>query len=95
MSQTNLKSPETTEEWRAYHRIREEVLCEARGRFGVYNPNHPDEYSEGKFPNILVVDGEAVGVVRIDLDKESGEAIFRRVAIIEREQRKGLGTLIG
>ena len=94
MSRVLLKSPETDAEWNAYHRIREEVLWEARGRFGVYDPNHPDEYGDGKYPKILVVDGEPVGVVRIDLEEESKEAIFRRVAIVEDEQRKGLGTAL-
>lgn len=45
----------------------------------------------GHYPMIFCVDSISVGVVRIDLDEEIQEAIFRRVAIMSSEQRKGFG----
>ncbi|MEM7792142.1 MAG: GNAT family N-acetyltransferase [Verrucomicrobiota bacterium] len=94
MSSLTLKSPETEAEWIAYHKIRRSILWEARGIFGVYSPAHPDEYEEENFPKLLIKDSEPVGVIRIDLDTSTHSAGFRRVAIIEEKQRKGLGSAL-
>jgi|694.fasta_scaffold26215_8 GNAT superfamily N-acetyltransferase len=83
-------SPSDPELWRAYHTIRREVLWEARGR-DDYQENHPDELAEGHFPMVFCVDGNPLGVIRIDLNEESREATFRRVAVTPWEQRKGFG----
>lgn len=83
-------SPDRPIHCQAYHRIRREVLWEARGRTD-YQEDHPDEWAEGHFPMLFFVDGIPVGVVRIDLDDKLQEAIFRRVAIATPEQRKGFG----
>jgi len=91
MKNIQLISPTTDSEWKAYHRIRESVLWEARGMFGVYNSEHPDEYKENNYPKLLVYETRPVGVVRIDLDISSRAAGFRRVAIEGDEQRKGFG----
>ena len=86
----SLKSPELSTDWDAYHSIRRRVLWEARGRFGVYDDTHPDEYKEGHFPKLLFLDGEPIGVIRIDVAGALGW--FRRVAIVESLQRKGHGS---
>jgi GNAT superfamily N-acetyltransferase len=66
------------------------VLWEARGRFGVYDDTHPDEYKDGHFPKLLFVEGNPIGVIRIDIAKPV--AWFRRVAIRESLQRQGHGS---
>ena len=53
MSSDQLRAPESNADWEAYHRIRETVLWEARGRFGVYDRGHPDEHVAGNHPLLL------------------------------------------
>lgn len=84
-----LKTPESTAEWTAYHDIRRKVLFENRGQFGVYNAEHPDEKFSGNYPLMLLLNGETIGVIRIDI--RGSQALFRRVAIREYLQRKGHG----
>jgi GNAT superfamily N-acetyltransferase len=80
----------SSEDWAAYHSIRERVLWEARGRFGSYDRSHPDEHKAGNFPCLLIVGGDQpVGTVRIDVDPPL--AWFRRVAIREDRQHQGYG----
>jgi N-acetylglutamate synthase-like GNAT family acetyltransferase len=86
-----LSRPSTPEEWNAYHSIRRKVLFENRGRFGVYQEDHPDEFKENHNPLLLFFDGEAIGTVRVDLVPERKMAILRLVAIKENFQRKGHG----
>jgi GNAT superfamily N-acetyltransferase len=85
----DLRAPNTPQQWRYYHDIRRQVLWESRGRFGVYDEAHPDEYKPGNFPLLLTLAGEAIGVLRIDID--GTRAIFRRVAIRESWQGQGHG----
>lgn len=87
-----LRTPSSTEEWQAYHSIRRRVLFENRGQFGVYDENHPDEHSKGNHPLLLLLDGEAIGVIRVDIN--GNQAIFRRVAIREDLQRAGHGRVL-
>ncbi len=77
-------------DWDAYHRIREHVLFEARGRFGAYDRNHPDERIPGNHPLLLFLDRRPVGVIRVDVCPPV--AYFRRVAIVTELQRLGHGT---
>jgi N-acetylglutamate synthase-like GNAT family acetyltransferase len=86
-----LSRPSTPDEWNAYHSIRRKVLFENRGRFGVYQEDHPDEFKENHNPLLLFFDDEAIGTVRIDLAPERKMAILRLVAIKEDFQRKGHG----
>jgi len=81
----------TPDEWKAYHDIRRKILWENRGKFGVYQENHPDEFHPQNHPMLLCCKGTPVGVVRIDLNPEKGHAIMRRVAIVEDQQRLGHG----
>src|SRR5262245_5317187 len=87
-----LRTPSSPEEWQAYHSIRRKVLFENRGRFGIYDENHPDEHRIGNHPLLLMMDGEAIGVIRIDIN--GNYAVFRRVAIREDLQRAGHGRLL-
>ncbi len=84
-----LISPSCPAEWAVYHDIRRVVLFENRGRVGVYDPQHPDEFKPNHFPKLLLFDKISVGVVRIDIDDEI--ARFRRVAIAGDQQRRGHG----
>ena len=85
-----LKLVASTEDWEAYHAIRERVLWETRGRLGSYDRSHSDEHMAGNFPCLLIGPGhEPLGTVRIDVDPPL--AWFRRVAIREDRQRQGHG----
>jgi N-acetylglutamate synthase-like GNAT family acetyltransferase len=86
-----LSPPSTSDDWNAYHSIRRKELFENRGRFGVYQEDHPDEFKENHNPLLLFFDGEAIGTVRVDLVPERRTAILRLVAIKEDFQRKGHG----
>ncbi len=87
-----LRRPENEEEWRAYHAIRRKTLFENRGRFGVYDENHPDEYEKGNHPLILFDQDTPVGVIRVDIHDRV--AWFRRVAVREDLQRAGYGRVL-
>lgn len=87
-----LRGPENDEEWRAYHAIRRKTLFENRGRFGVYNENHPDEFEKDNHPLILFDRGTPIGVIRVDIHNRV--AWFRRVAVREDLQRVGHGKIL-
>lgn len=89
MAPTELRRPITDAEWEAYHNIRRTVLFERRGFIGVYDAVHPDEAAPGNHPLLLLVDGDPVGTIRVDLSADV--AIFRRVAVREAMQRRGHG----
>ncbi len=84
-----LRPPASPEEREAYHDLRRRLLFEARGRFGVYEPDHPDERRPGNHPLLLLSNGDIVGVVRVDL--ACPVAILRRVAVDDRAQGRGHG----
>jgi len=87
-----LRSPSDSPDWDAYHAIRRRVLFERRGRMGVYDAAHPDEQKPGNHPKVLALGREVLGVIRIDLAPP--QAVFRRVAVREDRQRRGLGTIL-
>jgi len=87
-----LVTPTNDNEWKAYHDIRRELLFEARGQFGVYDENHPDDKAPGHYPQVLNYGGDTVGVVRIDID--GAVATVRRVAIRADVQRRGHGRAL-
>ena len=90
---TQLIRVATGEHWRAYHRIRRQVLFEARGRYGIYDENHPDENREGHHPLLLVASDEPIGTARLD-DRLNGLGIVRLVAIASERQRQGFGRAL-
>jgi len=92
MKEHELVTPTDAAEWRAYHDIRRRVLFEARGLFGVYDEQHPDESALGNHPKLLLYRGDPIGVVRIDIDATT--AIFRRVAVRSDVQRLGHGRAL-
>ena len=92
MTEYTLVSPRTANEWALFHDIRRRVLFEARGQFGVYNANHPDDTAPGNYAKLLLYGTVAVGVARIDVD--GATAIVRRVAIREDVQRHGHGRAL-
>jgi GNAT superfamily N-acetyltransferase len=87
-----LVSPADEAAWRRYHDVRREVLFEARGRFGVYDENHPDDKADGHHAKLLLHRGDPVGVVRIDISGR--DAILRRVAVRPDAQRRGHGRAL-
>jgi GNAT superfamily N-acetyltransferase len=87
-----LRRPENEEEWRVYHAIRRKALFENRGRFGVYNENHPDEFEKDNHPLILFDRDTPIGVIRVDI--HDSVAWFRRVAVREDLQRAGHGRVL-
>jgi GNAT superfamily N-acetyltransferase len=92
MKDYELRMPTGEAEWRAYHDIRRVVLFEARGQFGVYQEDRPDERAPGNHPQLFLYRGEPVGVVRIDVNGET--AVCRRVAIRSDLQRVGHGRVL-
>lgn len=90
--QHDLRTPQSDEEWRAFHAIRRKVLFENRGKTETYDENHPDDSAPGNYPLILLYRDEVIGVLRIDV---SGTvAMLRRVAIREDRQRAGHGRVL-
>jgi GNAT superfamily N-acetyltransferase len=87
-----LRTPSSRAEWEVYHNIRRKVLFENRGRFDVYNENHPNECHPSNYPLILCHNAEAIGVIRIDINDR--QAMFRQVAICEDQQRLGHGRML-
>jgi len=88
-----LRAVQSEADWSTYHRIRRTVLFEARGQFGVYNENNPDNRKEGNVPLLLVFQGNVVGVVRLDCD--SGDVgIIRQLAIDGPAQGVGHGRVL-
>jgi len=65
------------------------VLWEARGQDG-YDPAHPDDRAPHNHPFLLCLEGEPIGVIRVDVAPPY--AVLRRVAISEEQQRQGHGT---
>ena len=45
------------EDWETYHSIRRVELFEARGRIGIYQPDHVDERAPNHFPLLLKWNG--------------------------------------
>jgi GNAT superfamily N-acetyltransferase len=84
---------QTSDDWEAYHRIRRTVLFEARGRFGLYDTKHADEFRPNHFPLLLKWNARGVATTRLDV-REHGLAITRLVAVEGTEQRKGHGRAL-
>jgi GNAT superfamily N-acetyltransferase len=78
------------DQWEAFHHIRRTVLFEGRGRYGVYDADHPDDRLPDSHPLLFVEDGRPCGAVRIDLLGEERAGV-RLVAIDAACQGRGLG----
>jgi GNAT superfamily N-acetyltransferase len=88
-----LVSVEAPRDWADFHAIRRVELFEARGRFGVYNDKHPDDYADFARPYLLKLEGRALGTARLDLFGD-GRAAVRLVAITAEEQGRGHGRVM-
>ncbi len=88
-----LRAPESREEWDAYHVIRQKAIFEPYYPNATYVRDHPDEGRREHYPLILVVDGEVVGTLRIDL-LDDERAALRLVAIRPDRQRHGHGSAL-
>jgi len=89
---TELVTPDSDQDWDNYHLVREQLLFINRGRIGIYQRDHPDEFLEGNHPKIYKLDGQIIGVLRVDITNQ--EAGIRLVAITEKFQRCGYGTMM-
>lgn len=81
------------EDWAAYHAIRRQELFEGKGRFGIYDPNYPDEYLPGKYHYLLKRNGKPIGTTRLDV-RSDGTGVFRLVAVTASEQGRGHGRVL-
>jgi len=76
-------------DWNSWHAIREQVLWDSRGEFGVYDRNHTSLASPNHFPFLLLHDNDPIGAIAIEILGK--EAWLRRVAIREDAQNHGHG----
>jgi N-acetylglutamate synthase-like GNAT family acetyltransferase len=88
-----LTEPASPEDWRAFHDIRRTELFEARGRFGIYDPEHPHDRDPANRPLLLKCEGRPVGTVRLD-DFGNGTGAVRLVAVLRSEQGRGHGRVL-
>ena len=78
----------STEEMRGeYHSMRKRMLFDPVGR--PYDDDHPDESRDRNHRRVLLLDGQLIGTVRIDIDGPT--AAFRLVTIREELQGRGYG----
>ena len=87
-----LRLVDATEDWEWWHRIREQILWEARGEFGVYERDHPSIAEPNHLPFLLLDDDEPIGAIALEVDGQVGW--LRRVAIREQHQRRGHGRVM-
>ncbi len=80
-------------DWASFHAIRRVELFEAKGRFGVYNDQHPDDTADFAHPFLLKVDGRPIGTTRLDLLGD-GRAAIRLVAVTASAQGRGHGRVM-
>lgn len=76
--------------WAAYHRIRRLVFFEARGRFGVYDENRPDERNEANQPILLLFQDHPVCALRLDR-MSTGQPSWGLMAVEQTVQRRSHG----
>ena len=81
-----LSPPASAEDWETYHRIRRDVLLEAR----KYAIEQADECAPGHHPLLLWLDNRPIGAIRIDMLDE-GRAGLRLVAIDPAHHGRGHG----
>lgn len=89
-----LKRLEKDGDWSYFHDIRETILFEGRGRFGVYDRNHPDDRKRDNHPLLFLLRGKPIGAVRVDINRAEQYAFMRLVAIVKDEQGKGHGAMM-
>ncbi len=87
------RQPGSSQDWDAYHEIRRASLFEERGRYGVYDNDHPDEFKEGNYPFLLLSERVPMATVRIDLI-DGRRAIMRLVAVHQNHRRRGHGRAL-
>jgi N-acetylglutamate synthase-like GNAT family acetyltransferase len=80
-------------DWRSYHEIRRTALFESRGRHGVYDEDHPDEYNRRHYPLLMFHEGVPIATVRLD-DFGAGAGALRLVAVRVDRQRQGHGRCL-
>ena len=81
-----LSPPASAEEWETYHRIRRDVLLEAR----KYAIEQADECAPGHHPLLLWLGDRPIGAIRIDI-LDAARAGLRLVAIDPAHHGRGHG----
>jgi GNAT superfamily N-acetyltransferase len=79
-----LRSPETAEDWQAYHGIRRRVF---------HLPRPEVDQSPGSFPLVLFHDQDAVGAIQVER-LDANAAALRLVAIDSSRQGSGHGRVM-
>ena len=80
---------ESAEQWHALHAIRREVLFDTGIMPFVYDENRPEDRKDGNTPYLLLLDGTAIGTMRLDQHGSAG--VVRLVGITSARQRQGHG----
>lgn len=84
---------ETEDDWTECHRIRKEVLHDARGRTTPYRYMREDDHIVDHFPLLLKVGNQSVATARLDIIKP-GVGAVRLVAVTAQVQRQGYGRVL-
>jgi GNAT superfamily N-acetyltransferase len=84
-----LREVRSSEDWKALHDIRREVLFAPELDSIAYDEDHPDDRTEGNKPLLLLFEGKAIGAAR--LDRLGNVAVVRLVAIKGEMQCRGHG----
>jgi GNAT superfamily N-acetyltransferase len=84
-----LRPPASPDDWDVYHRIRQDVLLEAK----KYALEHPDDHAQGHYALLLCLEDQPIGSIRVDIS-ETGEAGLRLVAIDPSLQGRGCGRAL-
>jgi GNAT superfamily N-acetyltransferase len=88
-----LRRVQSPADWASYHAIRRSAIFAALLPGQAYDEHDPDEFKPDNLPHILVVDGDVVGTVRIDLI-DATQAGLRLIGIRPGLQRQGHGAVL-
>ena len=88
----DLVKVESAGHWRALHQIRRETLFDTGIFPFIYDENRPGDRQIGNTPYLLLLNGNPVGVVRLDI--RDVVCIVRLVGISEAFQQQGHGRAL-
>jgi hypothetical protein len=88
-----LRRVQSAADWVSYHAIRRRAIFAALLPGQTYDEHDPDEFKPGHLPHILVVDGDVIGTVRIDLI-DATQVGLRLIGIRNDLQRRVHGAVL-
>lgn len=91
-----LRRVESAADWQAMHQIRRATLFAAarHGATTAYDDNHPDDRNPDNHCLLFSVDGQPVGVARLD-QRGADSGVVRLVAVAPEVQGRGYGRVMG